>query len=131
MSTSAWSHALRALADKKKAQGEPLGGKGRQDKIKKITNYKGRGLRRHKNDVPGMKRGVKATLRHMSSSDDASKHDLCPEGAKSWCGYNRALAKGEKPPPHKNSRPDFVCDALEPEFKRLREEALLDWCKMA
>ncbi|KAH7963500.1 hypothetical protein HPB52_021267 [Rhipicephalus sanguineus] len=122
--------ALRTLVDKKKAQGQPLGGKGRltQDKIKKITNYYGYALRSHKNDVPGMKRAVEATLRHMSSTDDAPKHDLCPEGVQSWCSYNRAVAKGEKPPLHKNSLPDFVCDALQPVFKRLSEEALLDRC---
>ncbi|KAH9377429.1 hypothetical protein HPB48_016806 [Haemaphysalis longicornis] len=47
---------LRALLGKFRAQGEPLGGKGRlaQDRIKKITNYYGYALRSHKHDVPGM-----------------------------------------------------------------------------
>ncbi|KAH7961599.1 hypothetical protein HPB52_010717 [Rhipicephalus sanguineus] len=109
--------ALRSLVDKKKAQGEPLGGKGRltQDRIKKITNYYGWALRSHKNDVPGMKRAVEATLRHMSSTDDAPKHDLCPEGL-------------DLVPLQSNSLPSFVCDALEPVFKRLSEETLLERC---
>lgn len=75
-----------------------------------------------------MKRAVEAKLQHMSSTDDAPKHDFCPKGAQSWCSYNRAVAKGEKPPLHKNSPADFVCGALEPVFKRLSEEALLDRC---
>lgn len=122
--------ALRALVDKKKAQGEPLGGKGRltQERIKKIMNYYGWALRSHKNDVPGMKRAVEATLLHMSSTDDAPKHDLCLEGLESWCFYNRAVAKNEELPPHKNSLPSFVCEALEPIFKRLSEETLLERC---
>lgn len=75
-----------------------------------------------------MKRAVEATLRHMSSTDDDPKHDLCPEGLESWCFYNRALAKHEEPPVHKNSLPSFVCEALEPIFKRLSEETLLERC---
>ncbi|CAN7942945.1 unnamed protein product [Ixodes pacificus] len=122
--------ALRGLVDKKKAQGEPLGGKGRltQDKIKKITNYYGYALRSHKNDVPGMRRAVEATLQHMSSTDETPKHSLCPEGPESWCSYNRAMATNEGPPPHKNSLPDFVCEALQPVFTRLSDEALLKRC---
>lgn len=73
-------------------------------------------LRSRKNDVPGMKRAVEATLRRMST-DDAPKHDRCPDGLESWCSYNRAVAKGKKPLAHKNSLPNFVCEALEPVFK--------------
>ncbi|CAN8029787.1 unnamed protein product, partial [Ixodes persulcatus] len=122
--------ALRGLVDKKKAQGEPLGGKGwlTQDKIKKITNYYGYALRSHKKDVPGMRSAVEATLQHMSSTDETPKHSLCPEGPESWCSYNRAMATNEEPPPHKNSLPDFVCEALEPVFARLSDEALLKRC---
>ncbi|KAH7973926.1 hypothetical protein HPB49_007080 [Dermacentor silvarum] len=106
--------ALRGFVDKKKAQGEPLGGRLTQDRIKKIANYYGWALRSHKNDMPGMKRAVEATLRHMSSTNDAPKHDLCPEGLESWWRYNRAVAKGEEPPAHKNSLLNFVNEALEP-----------------
>ncbi|KAH7960309.1 hypothetical protein HPB49_018600 [Dermacentor silvarum] len=122
--------ALRTLVDKKKAQGEPLGGKGRltQDRIKKITCYYGYTLRSHRNDVPGMQKAVQATLQHMSSTDKAPRHDLCPKGPESWCRFNRAVANNEEPPPHKNSLPDFVGEALEPVFRRLGSEALLERC---
>lgn len=122
--------ALRTLVEKKKAQGGSLGGKGRltQQKIKKITSYYGYALRSHRNDVPGMQRAVLATLKHMSSTDEAPKHDLCPEGPDSWCKYQRAVAKNEKPPPHKESLPDFVSEALEPVFRRLSDGALLERC---
>ncbi|KAH8042774.1 hypothetical protein HPB51_025826 [Rhipicephalus microplus] len=48
---------------------------------------------------------------------------LCPD---SWCKYQRAVAKNEKPPPHKDSLPDFVSEALEPMFRRLSVKALLE-----
>ncbi|KAH7984678.1 hypothetical protein HPB52_023507 [Rhipicephalus sanguineus] len=103
--------ALRNLVDKKKAQGESLGGRGKltQEKIKKIANYYGYALRSNINDVPAMKRAVEATLLHMTSTDDAPKHSKCPEGASSWCKYNRALANGEI-------------------FARLSDESLLARC---
>ncbi|CAN7996266.1 unnamed protein product [Ixodes hexagonus] len=113
--------ALRTLVEKKKAQGESLGGKGKltQDKIKKITNYYGYALRSHKHDVPGMEKAVQATLLHMTSTDEAPDHSHCPEGDSSWCSYNRALANHEEPPPHKNPLPGFIRTALEPVFERL------------
>lgn len=73
-----------------------------------------------------MQKAVLATLNHMSSTDEAPKHDLCPEGPESWCKFQRALAKNEKPPPHKDSLPDFVTEALEPVFRRLSDNALLE-----
>ncbi|CAN8002053.1 unnamed protein product [Ixodes hexagonus] len=122
--------ALRTLVEKKKAQGNPLGGRGRltQDRMKKIANYYGYALRGHKHDVPGMKRAVQATLSHMTSTDCAPDHSLCPQGAESWCGYNRALSEGKKPPAHRNSLPNDVRVALEPVFARLSDEALLQRC---
>ncbi|CAN8014554.1 unnamed protein product [Ixodes persulcatus] len=122
--------ALRTLVDKKKAQGEALGGKGRltQDRIKRITNYYGYALRSHSHDVPAMQRAVQATLRHMSSTDESPDHSFCPEGANSWCSYNRALANSEQPRGHKNALPDFVREALEPVFARLGDKDLLERC---
>lgn len=75
-----------------------------------------------------MKRAVEETLRHMSSTDDAPKHDLCPEGLESWCFYNPAVAKDGELPAHKNGLPSFMCEALEPFFKWLSEETLLERC---
>ncbi|KAH7952585.1 hypothetical protein HPB52_024183 [Rhipicephalus sanguineus] len=69
--------ALRNLVDKKKAQGESLGGRGKltQEKIKKIANYYGYTLRSNINDVPAMKRApVSARL------SDESLLARCCEG---------------------------------------------------
>lgn len=107
-----------------------LGSKGRltQDKIKKIASYYGYALRSHKHDVPGMQKAVMATLKHMSSTDQTPRHELCPEGPESWCKFNRAVANNEELPPHDHSLPDFVSKALEPVFTRLSETALLERC---
>lgn len=75
-----------------------------------------------------MKRAVEATLLHMTSTDSAPNHSKCPDGAKSWCKYNRALANGEDPPAHKNLLPDCVQVAPEPVFARLSNEDLLARC---
>lgn len=75
-----------------------------------------------------MKRAVEATLLHMTSTDSAPNHSKCPDGAESWCKYNRALANGEDPPAHKNPLPDCVRVALEPVFARLSNEDLLARC---
>lgn len=52
--------ALHNLVDKKKAQGEALGGRGKltQEKIKKIQNYYGYALRSNSNNVQQIKRAV-------------------------------------------------------------------------
>lgn len=123
--------ALRNLVEKKKAQGQSLGGKGNltQEKIKKITNYYGYALRSHSHDVARMKKAVQATLLHLTSTDEAPDHSCCPQGVDSWCAFNRALANQVEPPPHKNPLPGHVRTALEPVFARLGDEALLKRCK--
>ncbi|CAN7994909.1 unnamed protein product [Ixodes pacificus] len=78
--------ALRNVVEKRKAQGEALGGRGKltQDKIKKITQYfdrykyYGYALRSHSHDVPEMKKAVQATLRHMCSTDGAPNTASAP-----------------------------------------------------
>lgn len=75
-----------------------------------------------------MKRAVEATLLHMTSTDSAPNHSKCPEGAESWCKYNRTLANGEDPPAHENPLTDCVRTALEPVFARLSNEDLLARC---
>ena len=39
-------------------------------------------------------------LLHMSSTDKAPKHTHCPDGASSWCFWQRAMAKSEAPGSH-------------------------------
>ncbi|KAH7951915.1 hypothetical protein HPB52_015376 [Rhipicephalus sanguineus] len=102
----------------------------KKDCINHVHKRMGAALRNlvDKKKAQAMKRAVEATLLHMTSTDDAPKHSKCPEGASSWCKYNRALANGESPPSHKNALPACVGAALEPVFARLSDESLLARC---
>ncbi|KAM7301688.1 major facilitator superfamily domain-containing protein 1 isoform X2 [Ixodes scapularis] len=102
--------ALRTLVVGKKAQGKVLGGKGRlaQERIKTITYYYGYALQTHSHDIPAIQTAVQATLHHMSSTDRSPDHGLCPQGASSWCSYNRAVANDEQPCGHKKALSGFV-----------------------
>ncbi|KAG0414560.1 hypothetical protein HPB47_008256 [Ixodes persulcatus] len=122
--------ALRILVDKKRSKTKYWGGKGRltQNRIKRITNYYSDALRRHSHDVSAVQRAVQATLRHVSSTDKRPDHSFCPEGADSWCSYNRALSNSEQPCGHKNALPNLVRETLKPVFPRLGDKDLLERC---
>ncbi|KAJ4431994.1 hypothetical protein ANN_20606 [Periplaneta americana] len=51
-------------------------------------------------DVNKMKKAIYATLDHAMSTDDKPLHSRCPSGEKSWCFFNRAIAKQEAVPKH-------------------------------
>ncbi|GFV65654.1 uncharacterized protein TNCV_1051451 [Trichonephila clavipes] len=59
-------------------------------------------------------------------------HMKCPPGKNSWCFYRRALAKGEKPAPHKLNigtpiNPDYLTKIV-PIYQRLASDSLLKGC---
>ncbi len=64
----------------------------------------------------------------MMSTDKAPNHKLCPTGKEAWCKYNRALANGETPPPHKPTLTPAVGQLVFPVFKRLTDPALMERC---
>ena len=116
--------ALRNLVATSKAQKQSLAGKGKltQEKITKIQNYYGRAIKDNANDVDLMKKRIFAILFHMSSSNEHPKHTHCPPGAKSWCFWQRAAAKGEMPGSHKEHEtlPADIGKSLHQYFKGCR-----------
>ncbi|XP_077536306.1 uncharacterized protein LOC144148663 [Haemaphysalis longicornis] len=120
--------ALRGVVAKGK-KGQPVGGRGglTQDLIKKLTTYYGMALREH-DTVEKMQRAVMATFYHVTSTDEQPRHELCPQGAQSWCQYRAAEAHGKRPPPHKNQLARHVTEALLPVYQRLSEAQLLSRC---
>ncbi|GFX74040.1 uncharacterized protein TNCV_4475381 [Trichonephila clavipes] len=59
-------------------------------------------------------------------------HMKCPPGKDSWCFYRRALAKSEKPAPHKFNigtpiNPDYLTKIV-PIYQRLASDSLLKGC---
>ena len=125
--------ALRNLVAEAKAQGSPISGKGKltQPKIIKIQNYYGRAIKDHFDDIEVLKKRIFAILLHLSSTDAFPKHQQCPAGEKSWCFWQRANAKNEKPNAHKDHEtiPPDVGKKLVPIFQRLADERLLKRCQ--
>lgn len=122
--------ALRTLVEKQKAQGQPIGGKGKltAERIKKLTNYYGRAIKDHKGDLDAMVNAVWASFFHTLSSDASHNHDFCPAGPRSWCFFQRARANNTEPRPHTKELPAFVGEALKPVYQRLGDPQLLRRC---
>ena len=72
-----------------------------------------------------MVRAVQATLLHSNSSDDHPRHQLCPTGERSWCGWQRAQAKGEPFQHKKKPLPSAIVQLLKTVFARLGNPELL------
>lgn len=124
---------LRSLCKQKKGQklsdGKGLTGKGRltDATIDKLQNYYGLAIRRNCNDLENMIRAVWSTYFHKRSTDDRPLHHLCPEGADSWCKYNKALQLNQ-PYTHEISLPEAVLLAIHPTYKDLAKPDLLKKC---
>lgn len=122
--------ALRNIVQK---SDKPLSGKGKLTKalIEKLTGYYGWALRNNSTDLTAMQRAVMATYHHVTSTDQDPHHELCPEGAQSWCRHRAAEAKREPQPKHKHSLPDYVAAAMLPIYERLSQKSLLQRCLQA
>ena len=128
--------ALRKLAASGKKGGVTLGGRGfgrlTQATIIKLTAYYGMAVRAHTGNYHKMHDAVWASFDHATSTDKKPQHDRCPVGADSWCFYQKALATGQKPGPHRAN----VGTPLSPEvaihvkdvYTRLADKSLLERC---
>ncbi|GFT02086.1 uncharacterized protein TNCV_83891 [Trichonephila clavipes] len=96
---------LRNAVKESRARGISLGGKGhvtlKEATIKKLTLYYQKAIVQNKGNVPAMKKAIYATLHHSISTDQKPQQSKCPIGADSWCFYQSAKAKGQKPGLHK------------------------------
>ncbi|KAK7473611.1 hypothetical protein BaRGS_00035158 [Batillaria attramentaria] len=121
--------ALRTLVEKRKAQGQPIGGRGKltAERIKKLTNYYGRAIKDNKGNLDATVNAVWASFFHTLSSDASHNHNLCPDGPKSWCFFKRALANNVEPGHHSKELPASV-EVLKPVYQRLGDPQLLSRC---
>ncbi|KAJ4446482.1 hypothetical protein ANN_13178 [Periplaneta americana] len=67
----------------------------RVEMIPRLQNYYRNAIIDNIPDVNKMKKAIYATLDHAMSTDDKPLHSRCPSGEKSWCFFNRAIAKQE------------------------------------
>ncbi|GFU19101.1 uncharacterized protein TNCV_4397041 [Trichonephila clavipes] len=128
--------SLRNLVKDWRAKGITLRGKSygslKERMIKKLTQYYQKAILENKGDIQGMKKSIYATLYYSISTDKNPMHMKCPPGKDSWCFYRRALAKGEKPAPHKFNigtpiNPDYLTKIV-PIYQRLASDSLLKGC---
>lgn len=119
--------ALRNLVQK---SDKALGGKGRLTKalINKLTDYYGWALWNNSNNVAAMQRVVMASYHHVTSTDKDPHHDLCPEGADSWCCHYVSKSDGVPPAKHRYNLPGYAAEALLPVYERLSQASLLQCC---
>lgn len=73
--------------------------------IDKFTSYYGNAVRSNVHtDELSLKITIMSSYYHVISSDASPHHSLCPKGPDFWCLYNKAIAKGETPPSHRNMK---------------------------
>ena len=121
----------KALRDLKKAKkGEKLsdglgiGGAGRltDATINVLQTYYGLAIRANTTDLKAMARNIWAGLWHRRSTDEVPKHDFCPSGRDSWCGFQQVKAGKKGTYVHHNSLPEAVYTCL-PETHRHQSAA--------
>ncbi|KAG8226745.1 hypothetical protein J437_LFUL004396 [Ladona fulva] len=74
-----------------------------------------------------MYKAIWATVYHKSSTNDMPKHHYCPEGADSWCTWQRANTEGTLAQyKHKDALPQTVIDVVSPIYEDLSRKELLE-----
>ena len=114
-----------------KKNNKGLGGRGKLTGklIDELSAYYGLAIRRNANSVDDMYKAVWATLYHKTSTDKSPKHHYCPEGADSWCTWQKSKANNNldqyihKTPLHKD-----VVVAITPIYEDLSDKELLKKC---
>ncbi|MPC52608.1 hypothetical protein E2C01_046480 [Portunus trituberculatus] len=80
-----------------------------------------------------MREEILSSFYHCTSTDAKPQHQLCTQGEKSWCFYNKALARGETPASHTRMLVSFHLADEELEhvkavYDRLTRDDLLKIC---
>ena len=118
------------MKGKKLQDGRPIGGKKRvtDAMIDILQTYYGIAIRDHQGDLQGMAKAVWAGMQHRRSTDEKPRHEYCPKGAESWCGWQRVAAGAQEEYHHHNPIPDAVFQAIKPLYIRLSSKELLQRC---
>ena len=118
--------ALRKLKKEKKG----LAGRGKltDTMIDRLQNYYGIAICSNVGNLLGMKKAIHASLMHCASSKERNLHHHCPEGADSWCRFNKDIANKTKLFKPGAGLPLNVIVELKPIYQRLSEDTLLSRC---
>ena len=112
--------SLKRRAGKRKlADGRTMGGDGRltNSLIDSLQVYYGKAIRNNVSNIEDMKNAVMAIFYHSTSTDAEPKHDLCPKGDRSWCGFQRDLALGQETYSHSHPIPPAIAEESIPSLK--------------
>lgn len=94
--------------------------------IDKLSGYYGKAIRNNPESATEMKKAIWATFFHRASTNEDPQHFYCPEGEDSWCGWQRAAMRNEEY--DHQEVPQDVINAIEPIYKDLTKEELLEKC---
>lgn len=126
---------LRNKVKEWRAKGVCIGGRKegnlKEETIVKLTNFYRKAIKENINDINAMKTSIYATLLHCSSTDLSPKHSKCPSGPESWCFFQRAQCKNEKPKSHstmKTKLSENIVSKILPVYQRLASTELLSRC---
>ena len=114
------------MKGKKLSNGKTIGGRNRltDNLIDTFQRYYGKALCENKGDLPKMQKAVKAIWHDYDSTEDNELHDYCPEGAESWCKWQKDQANGTTSFKPRNV-PPAVMEEILPTFEGLWAENLL------
>jgi hypothetical protein len=81
----------------KLSDGKGIGRRGRltDAQFDLLQKYYGLAIRRNVGSLKEMKKTIWAIYFHKLSTDKNPRHELCPKGAESWCGYQKSLVTKE------------------------------------
>lgn len=126
---------LRNKVKEYRAKGVTLGGRKcgslKDETIGKLQGFFRKAIKDNAPSIPNMKTAIFATLFHCMSTDDNPQHHKCPTGKESWCFYQRAIAKNEKPKEHctmKTRLTEDIVSKILPVYQRLASDKLLERC---
>ena len=127
------AHKRMGTALLKLAKSAKLGGRGQgrltKEKALRMQHYFRYALNAGVGDVDDMRQRVWASLFHCMSTDSNPRHTRCPTGDKSWCFYQRAVARDEEPPAHadniRHPLAEDVAKAMMPVYTRMSDMNLL------
>ena len=89
-----------------------------------LQNYYGDVTQGNKDDLPGMAKGIQASLLHSNSGNENPCHNLCPVGPYSWCKRQKAKVKGEEYHHRKRPIPEAILHLLKPIYAQLDNREL-------
>ncbi|XP_070539717.1 uncharacterized protein [Ptychodera flava] len=131
-----WERILRKLVDKYKGgkleDGKSLTGQHRltNQMINAFQVFYGIALRNNKGNVHLMSKQTKAIVLHYSSTHDEPHHEYCPQGADSWCKWQKDRVSGKKTyKPLLHPLAPAVVKAVQPVIDKLANEKLLEGVK--